>query len=82
MTDPRITKLAAVLIQYSLELQRGQQLSLQFFPQGKELMLAAYTEAIKAGAHVFVRAIYPETEEIFYKYATDEQLDFISRYAR
>jgi aminopeptidase len=78
MTDLRIAKLANVLIHYSLEIQPGQQLSLQFFPQGRELMLAAYEEAIKAGAHVFVRGIYPETEEIFLKYASDEQLDFIS----
>lgn len=41
-------------------------------------MLAAYEEAIKAGAHVFVRVVYPETEEIFLKNASNEQLDFVS----
>jgi aminopeptidase len=78
MTDSRIAKLASVLIHYSLEIEPGQQLSIQFYRLGEELMLAAYEEAIKAGAQVFVRAIYPETEEIFLKYASDEQLDFVS----
>jgi aminopeptidase len=78
MTDSRIAKLAAVLIHYSLEIQPGQQLAIQFDPLGEELMLVAYEEAIKAGAHVFVRARYPETEEIFLKYSSEEQLDFVS----
>jgi aminopeptidase len=78
MTDPRVTKLAEVLIHYSLEIQPGQQLAITTAPLGKELMLAAYEEAMKAGAHVYGRVIMSEMDEIFFKYASDEQLDFIS----
>jgi aminopeptidase len=78
MPDPRIKKLAKVLINYSLDLKPGQQLSIRTNPLASDLALAAYSEAIQAGAHVFPQISLPGFEEIFYKHASDEQLDFIS----
>ena len=77
MSDPRIAKLAKVLINYSLEIKPGQKLTISTSPMAHELTLAAYEEAIKAGAHVFVMQPIEELSEIFYKFATDEQLDFV-----
>jgi len=78
MPDPRVKKLAEVLVHYSLELKPGQQLNLRTTPLGEELALAVYAEAVKAGAHVFPQISLINSEEIFFKYATEEQLDFIS----
>ena len=78
MPDPRITKLAKILIHYSLELKPGQTLQIRTHPIAEELTLAAYEEAIQAGANVFIQNVVPGTDEIFYKYASDAQLDFIS----
>ncbi len=78
MADPRILKLAKLLIHYSLELKPGEKFFLRTHPLASELTLAVYEEAIKAGSHVFVQSSVPGTDEIFYKYASDEQLDFIS----
>ena len=78
MTDNRITKLAKVLIHYSLEIKPGQQMQLRTHPIAEELTLAAYEEAIKAGAHVLIRNAVPGEDEIFYRHASDAQLDFIS----
>lgn len=78
MPDPRVAKLAQVLVHYSLELKPGQQFSLRTSPLAEELALAAYAEAVKAGAHVFIQNSLPGAEEIFYKYASDAQLDYIS----
>jgi aminopeptidase len=78
MPDPRLTKLAKVLIHYSLELKPGQQLELRTSPLADELSLAVYAEAIKAGAHVVVQNSLPGAEEIFYKHASGEQLDYVS----
>lgn len=78
MPDPRVTQLAEVLVHYSLELQPGQQLRLHTSPLAEELSLAVYTAAIQAGAHVLVETILPGAEEVFYKYATDAQLDYAS----
>ena len=78
MTDPRVSKLAKVLIHYSLEIKPGQKLHISSSPQAQELTLVAYKEAIKAGAHVYVDQPMEELNEIFYRHASDEQLDFVS----
>jgi len=78
MADARIEKLARVMVNYSLELKPGQTFWLRTTPLAEELNLAVYEEAMKAGAHVFVDQRMPGAEEIFFKYASDEQLDYIS----
>ena len=76
MPDPRITKLAKVMVHYSLQLKPGQQVYLQTTPLADELSLAFFEEATKAGAYVLVQNTIPGAREIFLKHATDEQLDF------
>ena len=78
MADARIEKLARVMVNYSLALEPGQKFWLRTTPLAEELNLAIYEEAVKAGAHVFVDQRMPGAEEIFFKYASDEQLDYIS----
>ena len=78
MPDPRIQKLAEVLVHYSLEIKPGQQFVLRTNPIAEELALAVYQEAVRAGAHVFPLIALPGTEEIFFRNAANEQLDFIS----
>jgi aminopeptidase len=78
MSDPRIQKLAEVLVHYSLELKEDQKFVLRTFPLAEELALSVFLEALKTGAHVFSLIALPGSEEIFYKFASDDQLDFIS----
>src|SRR5919201_2926683 len=77
MADARVEKLAQVMVNYSLELTPGQKFWLRTTPLAEELNLAVYEEAVKAGAHIFVDQRVPGAEEIFFKYASDEQLDYI-----
>ena len=78
MADARVEKLAKVVVNYSLELKPGQKFWLRTTPLAEELNLAVYEEAVKAGAHIFVDQRMPGAEEIFFKYASDEQLDYVS----
>jgi len=78
MADPRIKKLAQVMVHYSLGIKRGQKVYLQTSPAGQEFNLAFYEEAVKAGAHVAVMMVLPGAEEVFLKYASNQQLDFVS----
>jgi aminopeptidase len=78
MADARVEKLAKVIANYSLELKPGQNFWLRTTPLAEELNLAVYEEAIKAGAHIFVDQRMPGTDEIFFKYASEEQLDYVS----
>jgi aminopeptidase len=78
MPDPRINKLAQVLIHYSLEIKPGQMLQIRTHPIAEELTLAVYEEAVKAGANVFFQNSVPGTDEIFFNHASEAQLDFVS----
>ena len=78
MADARVEKLAKVMVNYSLELQPGHRFWLRTTPLAEELNLAVYEEAVKAGAYVFVDQIIPGADEIFLKYASDEQVDYAS----
>jgi len=77
MPDPRVTKLAQVLVNYSLDLQPGEEFALETSPLAEDLNLAVFKEAILAGAHVTVHNTLPGEEEIFFKYASHAQLDYI-----
>jgi aminopeptidase len=78
MSDPRINKLAKVLVNYSLELQPGEDFLINTAPLAHELTLAVFKEAILAGAHPIVLTSTPGAQEIFFKHASDEQIDYIS----
>jgi aminopeptidase len=78
MPDPRVTKLAKVLVNYSLELKPGQQFMLRSTPYAHELTLAVYEEAVKAGAYVMPLISVPGADEVFFKHASDVQLEYIS----
>jgi aminopeptidase len=78
MPDPRITRLAKIMVHYSLELQPEQQVIIRTHPLAEELTLATYEEAIKAGAFVTILSDTPGSEEIFYKYASEAQLGHVS----
>ncbi len=78
MSDPRIVKLAQVLVNYSLEIQPGWLFAIRTNPLAEDLTLAVCVEALKKGAHPLISCAFPQAQEIFYKYASDEQLQFIS----
>jgi aminopeptidase len=76
--DARVLKMADVLVSYSLDLKPGQQVVINTTPLAEELTLAVYERAIKAGAHPLVRNAVPGSDEAFYRYASDAQLDYVS----
>jgi len=78
MPDPRISKLAKVLVHYSVEVQKGQQVLIRTSPIADELTLAVHEEIVRAGAHPFITNEVPGTQEAFYRFASDEQLDYVS----
>lgn len=80
--DQRVQKLAKVLLNYSLELKKGDFFKIQGEIVALPLIKAAYEEATRIGAHPYVQIILPDCEEIMYKQATDTQLEFISPLAR
>ncbi len=76
--DPKVEKLARVLVHYSLGLRRGQLVRIGGPALAASHIIAAYTEALRVGAHPTVRVSVDGLEEAYYKSATDEQLRFVS----
>lgn len=80
--DPRIEKLARVLVHYSLRLRAGELVRIGGPALAAPHIAAAYREALLAGAHPAVRVSVEGLEELYYKTATDEQLRFVSELDR
>ena len=78
MQDPRIEKLAKVLVEYSLEVKKGDLMIIQAAEPAAPMVRAAYREALRAGAHVITRVALEGLDEIFFKEASEEQLTYVS----
>lgn len=78
MADPRVEKLARVLVHYSLDLRRGQLVRIGGPALAAPHIAAAYREALLAGAHPTVRVGLDGLEETYYKIANDEQIRNVS----
>ena len=81
MTDPRVAKLAELLVHYSIGLKPRESFFISAPPAADALVVAVYAEAIRAGAYVdivqFPAGIgrgHPAISDAFYRYANDDQL--------
>jgi aminopeptidase len=82
MIDPRVEKLAQVMIGYSLKLKKGQILKIGGDVSALPLMEAAFREAVKVGAHPYVQLRVANNDEALLKYGSDEQIKFIPPHVR
>lgn len=78
MIDPRLEKMARVLVRYSVRAGPGDFLTISSTTAAEPLVKAVYREALRAGAVPSVLMSFPEAEEIYYAEAQGEQLDLIS----
>ena len=76
--DPRIKKLAKLLVNYSLKVKKGQLVKIRGSIATLPLITASYDEVLKAGGHPYTSVTIEQNEESFLKNATDEQMKFIS----
>lgn len=78
MVDPRLTKLASVLVHYSVGVKKGQFCRISGPPVSQPLIVELYKQVLLAGGNPTVRMVPEELNEIFLKQATDEQLRFLN----
>ncbi len=74
MRDPRLTKMAQVIVHYSLKVQPGNLIWMTGELGGLPLMEALYEQLVIAGAHVKTTLFPAAWDEIFFKHASSEQL--------
>ncbi len=78
MRDPRIEKLAQVLVHYSTQVQPGQLVRIMGDPVAMPLLEAVYEQVVQAGAHPVFRCVPGSLQDLFFEYASEEQLRYVS----
>jgi aminopeptidase len=82
MSDPRVAKLADLLVNYSLELGDGQIVRIDGATVSAPLVTEIYRAALRTGAHPRTRVEVEGLDVIAVSDASDEQLTFISELDR
>ncbi|MFZ7134570.1 MAG: aminopeptidase [Eubacteriales bacterium] len=77
MADHRLKKYAETLIQYSLKVEKNQQVVIQGYEVALPLIEECYREAIRRGAFPYV-VLKHDLNEILLKEGKDDQITFIS----
>jgi aminopeptidase len=78
MRDPRLEKLADVLVNYSVGVKPGQLVRINAPPVAEPLILELYRKVLAAGGNPLVRMAPEELGEILFKHGNDEQLKYVS----
>ena len=75
MADNRVEKLASILVRHSVEVKKGDVVLIASSSElAKPLVLAVYREVMAAGGNPMTSISFEEAQNIFYEYATAEQI--------
>lgn len=77
MPDPRIEKLAQVLVNYSTAIQPKDKVAVMGSPAAEPLIKAVVVEVLKAGGFPLSIVQMPGIDELAFRYASDDQLRHI-----
>lgn len=75
MPDPRLARLARLMVEYSTRIQPGDRVLLEAEPAAAPLVLALYRGVLEAGGHPEVLITLPGQEELLLRHASEVQLD-------
>ncbi|MEE9614050.1 MAG: aminopeptidase [Thermodesulfobacteriota bacterium] len=75
MSDPRVKKLASILVKHSLGVRRGETVSIASSSElAKPLVIEVFREVMRAGAHPLTSIALEETQNVFFETASRAQL--------
>lgn len=78
MTDPRIEKFAQILVNHSARIVKGDRVLLEATPAAMPLVRELYKQILQKGGYpVPMVWDFAAQDATFFKYASDEQLDFV-----
>ncbi len=78
MRDPRAENLARILVGYSTGVKEGEVVSIDGESAAEPLLAAVYEEVLKAGAHPILNMSMEGQSAVYYKHASDRQLEWVS----
>jgi aminopeptidase len=74
MNDPRLTKLAALLVEYSTAVKPGDKVLINGSTIAAPLLQEVYAAVLRAGGYPLMLVSLPELDDILYRWASDDQL--------
>ncbi|MCK5685579.1 aminopeptidase [bacterium] len=82
MRDQRITKMAQVLVNYSVNVKKNDKVIISASYIAKPLIEAIYEEILKSGGHPILRIGVPGLKERFYEHAEKFQLEYVCEFEK
>ncbi len=76
--DPRIKKLAEILVEHSVAVQKGDHVKINLTDNGLPLLKAVYELCLRRGAHVRTEFHHTQLDYLFYKHAAAFQLKYFA----
>ncbi|MBN2417541.1 aminopeptidase [bacterium] len=76
MSDSRLSALAHLLVDYSVEARRNQKITISGSVAGLPLVREVYREVLEAGAHPNLRLGFEGQEDLFHRTAQDHQREY------
>lgn len=74
MVEPRIKKLAEILVNHSITVKKGYRIVINYQAEAHPLALECYKLILKKGAYPVMHCSMPEINYTYFKYASKEQL--------
>ncbi|MFU8829665.1 MAG: aminopeptidase [Phycisphaerales bacterium] len=78
MRDPRIDRLADVIVGYSTKVKKGDLVGIRSDPIAMPLIEAVFEKCLKVGAHPYWEATASGLDDLLLEHASDEQLEYLS----
>jgi aminopeptidase len=78
MPDPRVDKLANLLVNYSTSVRPGDRVFIKAPTSAEPLARAVYSHVLQAGGLPFSMLTLQDEPELFYRLASDDQLNYVS----
>lgn len=79
MGDPRVEKLAQVLVEYSVGVRPGDKVLVRGGAIAEPVLKEVYTRVLRAGGHPLMMASLSGIDELFFRCASDEQIKHVPR---
>ena len=79
MADLRIEKLAQTVVEYSVGVRRDDRVVINASTIAEPLIKEIYSRVLQAGGHPLMMLSLPGAEEIFFRYASDDQLRYVPK---
>ena len=82
MCDQSLEKLAKLLVDYSVNVQPGEKVAIEGTTLAEPLIANIYRRVLERGGFPHLLFDLPDQNEIFYKYANEQQLNYIPMFHR